>query len=115
MSGRRSRRRRVIDAGAVTAVALLTVVGAPTAAAAPTAPPPVTIVSSQSGAGPGEIFITPTGDTTEYANGPEIINRQGDVVWFHAAPQGQTAADFRVQRYRGQRVLTWWQGTGLSS
>jgi hypothetical protein len=103
----------VIDGGAVIAVGLLTFVGAPAAAAAPTAPPSVTILSSQSGAGPGEIFITPTGDTTEYANGPEIINRQGDVVWFHAVPQGQTAADFRVQRYRGQRVLTWWQGTGL--
>jgi hypothetical protein len=49
MSGQRSRRRRVIDAGAVIGVALLTVVGAPAAAAAPTAPPPVTILSSQSG------------------------------------------------------------------
>ena len=35
------------------------------------------------------------------------------MIWFHAIPQGQTAADFRVQRYRGRRVLTWWQGTGL--
>jgi hypothetical protein len=34
-------------------------------------------------------------------------------VWFHAIPQGQTASDFRTQRYRGQPVLTWWQGTGL--
>lgn len=28
-------------------------------------------------------------------------------------PAGQSAADFRVQRYRGRPVLTWWQGTGL--
>ena len=34
-------------------------------------------------------------------------------MWFHAIPQGQTAADFRMQRYRGRPVLTWWQGTGL--
>jgi len=34
-------------------------------------------------------------------------------VWFHAIPQGETAADFKVQRYDGQQVLTWWQGTGL--
>jgi hypothetical protein len=34
-------------------------------------------------------------------------------VWFHAIAQGQTAADFRVQRYQGRPVLTWWQGTGL--
>jgi hypothetical protein len=113
LRGRRSRQRRAIDAGAVMVAALLTFVGAPAAAAAPTAPPPVTVLSSQSGGGTGEIFLTPTGDTSQYANGPEIINRQGDVVWFHAVPQGQTAADFRVQRYRGRRVLTWWQGTGL--
>ncbi len=35
------------------------------------------------------------------------------MVWFHEIPQGQTAADFRTQIYHGQRVLTWWQGTGL--
>jgi Arylsulfotransferase (ASST) len=34
-------------------------------------------------------------------------------VWFKAIPQGQTAADFRTQTYRGRPVLTWWQGTGL--
>jgi hypothetical protein len=28
-------------------------------------------------------------------------------------PAGHEAADFRVQTYNGQRVLTWWQGTGL--
>ncbi len=33
--------------------------------------------------------------------------------WFHPIPQGQTAADFRTQTYRGRPVLTWWQGTGL--
>ena len=93
VSGQRSRRRRVIDAGAIVAVAVLTFVGAPAATAAPTTPPPVRVLSSQPGAGPGDIFITPTGDTTAYANGPEIIDRQGDVVWFHAAPQGLTAAD----------------------
>jgi len=35
------------------------------------------------------------------------------VVWFHAVPEGDTASDFRTQTYEGQRVLTWWQGTGL--
>ena len=48
-----------------------------------------------------------------YANGPEILDRHGNVVWFHAIPQGQTAADFRVQPTTASRVLTWWQGTGL--
>ena len=112
VSGRRSRRRRAIDAGAVIAVGLVTFVGAPAAAAAPTAPPPVTILSSQSGAGPGDIFLTPTGNR-QYANGPEILRPDGNVVWFQPVPPGQAAADFRKQTYHGSPVLTWWQGTGL--
>ncbi len=81
--------------------------------AAPTAPPPVTILTAASDVSRGDLFVTPTGDTTTYANGPEILDSHGNVVWFQAVPQGQTAADFRVQTYRGQPVLTWWQGTGL--
>src|SRR5262249_30530293 len=83
------------------------------AAADATAPPPVTILTSNGSLGAGDIFITPTGGTGTYANGPEILDRQGNVVWFHPVPQGLTASDFRVQTYRGKQVLTWWQGTGL--
>jgi hypothetical protein len=82
-------------------------------AAPPTSPPPVTILTSPGHRGDRDIFITPTGDAGTYANGPEIIDRRGNVVWFHAIPQGLTASDFRVQSYRGRPVLTWWQGTGL--
>jgi hypothetical protein len=89
----------------------LTAIGA-AGAAAPTAPPPVTVLTS-AGNLAGDIFVTPTGGTATYANGPEILDAQGNVVWFHAVPQGQTAADFRTQTYRGRHVLTWWQGTGL--
>ncbi len=82
-------------------------------AATPTAPPPVTILTSQPNIGRGDIFISPFGDTSTYANGPEILNPQGNVVWFKAVPAGEEAADFRTQTYDGQPVLTWWQGTGL--
>jgi hypothetical protein len=82
-------------------------------ASAPTAPPPVTFLTSSGPIGQGDIFITPTGDTSTYANGPEILDSHDNVVWFHAVPQGETASDFRTQIYRGQPVLTWWQGTGL--
>ena len=81
--------------------------------ATPTAPPPVTVLTRGADNHNGDIFITPTGATTTYANGPEIIDNRGHVVWFHAVPQGLTASDFRVQRYLGRPVLTWWQGTGL--
>ncbi len=83
------------------------------AVAAPVAAPPVTILTARANAVRGDIFITPTGGATQYANGPEILDRRGNVVWFHAIAAGLTAADFRAQSYRGQRVLTWWQGTGL--
>jgi hypothetical protein len=86
---------------------------APAVAAAPTAPPPLTFLTPHGPQGHGDIFITPTGDSSTYANGPEILNRDGNVVWFHAIPQGLTAADFRTQNYRGQPVLTFWQGTGF--
>jgi hypothetical protein len=81
--------------------------------AVPTLPPPITLLESQPNVGSGDIFITPTGGTSTYANGPEIIDRAGNVLWFHAVPQGQTASDFRTQTYLGKPVLTWWQGTGL--
>jgi hypothetical protein len=102
--------------GAVTAALAVTAtpaLAAPTALPAPTAPPPVTILSSSGHFSRDDLFITPTGDTAQYANGPEILDRHGNVVWFHPIPVGQTAADFRAQRYRGRQVLTWWQGTGL--
>jgi len=96
-----------------TATAAIAVTAAP-AVAAPTAPPPVTVLTSAGHAGhSSDLFITPTGDTAQYANGPEILDRNGNVVWFHPIPAGQTAADFRTQRYHGHPVLTWWQGTGL--
>jgi hypothetical protein len=82
-------------------------------AATPTAPPPVSILTSQGDLGQGDFFVSPFGDATTYANGPEILDQKGDVVWFQAVPAGQEASDFRTQSYNGQPVLTWWQGTGL--
>jgi hypothetical protein len=82
-------------------------------AATPTSPPPITILQSSPFIGLGDIFITATGDSGTYANGPEILSPQGNVVWFHQIPVGQTSADFRTQIYDGQPVLTWWQGTGF--
>ncbi|HEX4008421.1 MAG TPA: arylsulfotransferase family protein [Solirubrobacteraceae bacterium] len=102
-----------LAAGAALAPVALVTAG-PALAATPTAPPPLTVLSSHGAIGRGDdIFITPTGDTAAYANGPEILDRNGNVVWFHAIPAADTAADFRVQRYDGRPVLTWWQGTGL--
>jgi hypothetical protein len=98
---------------AVAVAALATISVGAAGAAVPTSPPPVTVLTPATGLGHDDIFLTPTGATSTYANGPEILDTKGNVVWFHAIPQGQTASDFRAQTYRGRRVLTWWQGTGL--
>ena len=46
--------------------------------------------------------------------GPIIIDRSGRLVWFHPVSDHGSAAqrvmNLRVQTYRGQPVLTWWQG-----
>ena len=108
--GRRIGRRASVVAFASALIALAAIA---TAGAAPTDPPPLTILTPTTTFGNDDIFVTPTGGTSTYAKGPEILDSQGKVVWFHAIPQGQTAADFRTQTYRGKQVLTWWQGTGL--
>jgi hypothetical protein len=114
----RLQRRLQMLIGAVTLVvgaALIALVGVSVASAAtPTSPPPVTILtSSPFVAQGGDFFISPFGDASTYANGPEIIDSLGNVVWFKAVPAGEEASDFRVQTYNHQPVLTFWQGTGL--
>src|ERR1700729_2448179 len=107
----RSRRRRIVTGAVALAGGLGLSLPAFSAsgAATPTAPPPVTFLTPNGTVGHGDIFITPTGDTGTYANGPEILSPTGQVVWFHPIPAGETAADFRTQTYDGQPVLTWWQ------
>jgi hypothetical protein len=85
---------------------------ASSALADPLPPPPVTILT-HGNVGHGDFFISPFGDATTYANGPEILDQNGNVVWSQAVPAGQEASDFRTQTYHGQPVLTWWQGTGF--
>ncbi len=109
-----ARSRWLAVAGLATAAAFVLPLTATTgAAAAALTPSPVTFLTHNGPVGPGDVFITPTGDTGTYANGPEILAPDGKVVWFHPIPANETASDFRTQRYDGQPVLTWWQGTGL--
>ena len=106
--------RRAVALLAVGApVALAAVTVPPAAQADPTAPPPLSVLTSGSNIGQGDIFISPFGDTTTYANGPEILDSQGRRRLVSGGPAGEEASDFRAQTYDGQPVLTWWQGTGL--
>ena len=71
-------------------------------------PPPVTVLKDSDGAAPGYIFISPKRDAPQ--KGPEILDASGQPVWFHPVPPAEQATDFRVQRYGGKPVLTWWEG-----
>lgn len=107
-------RRLASPVVAASIAALATAAAGASAAAAdtPTSPPPVTVLT-HGNIGTGDFFVSPFGGTATYANGPEILDQNGNVVWFHPVPAGQEASDFRTQTYQGQPVLTWWQGTGL--
>lgn len=101
------------------ATAILGAVGAPGAladssAALPAAPSFQVGVDLTSGAqlAPGLFFIDPHQVVDDIVTGPEIINNAGQVVWYDPLPAGSSASNFQVQRYQGQPVLTWWQGTG---
>jgi hypothetical protein len=57
----------------------------------------------------GDIFIAAYPGPGE--TGPTIFDPTGQLVYFKPLPANTFATDVRVQRYRGQPVLTWWQGT----
>ena len=62
----------------------------------------------------GYWFLT-AGTNSKGQNGLAILDRHGGPVWFKPTPRGWFAMDFRTQTYRGEPVLTWWQGTILGA
>jgi hypothetical protein len=71
--------------------------------------PAVEILRKAPGRTRGYTFIAPKRGSG--IDGPMILNDEGDVVWARAAPEGEEIFDFRPQRYKGEPVLTWWEGT----
>lgn len=85
--------------------------------------PPVTkVLKKTPGIDPGYVFITPVpGQLVDelpdgVQAGPVIIDNDGEPVWIHPTSTMELgklsglAADFRVQRYQGKPVLTYWRG-----
>jgi arylsulfotransferase ASST len=71
-------------------------------------PPKVRVRTPASGVAPGYVFLAAIPGPVHH--GPMIVDDLGRLVWFRRLPDGQAAADLRVQTYRGKPVLTWWQG-----
>jgi hypothetical protein len=71
-------------------------------------PAAVTVTRQGGASAAGEIFLAPQQGPLQ--SGPMIVDQNGQLVWFKPLPAKTMAADFRVQRYDGKPVLTWWQG-----
>jgi len=67
------------------------------------------------GTAPGYIFVSPKkepGASGPSQDAPLIVDDGGEPVWFHPL-QGDDEKDafnFGVQSYKGETVLTWWEG-----
>jgi hypothetical protein len=85
-------------------------------------PPRISVARNQ-GASRGRIFLTPLPSPVVHPGtvntitihpvgpgGPMIVDGNGNLVWFRQLSSPDVAANLRIQRYRGRRVLTWWQG-----
>jgi hypothetical protein len=72
-------------------------------------PPAIEVTKEASGTAPGYIFVAPKEGTGQ--NGPMILDDRGQLVWFRSLQsRGLRAMDFKVQLFRGETVLTWWEG-----
>jgi hypothetical protein len=71
-------------------------------------PPGMRVTALSPGIAPGKVFMAPKRRSGQ--GGPAILDERGRLVWFKPMPKGIVADDFRVQRYDGKPVLTWWEG-----
>ena len=78
------------------------------------APPAVSVARRSERTAPGYVFVAPKNGPDETGpgqRGPMIVDDEGQPVWFRPLhEEGVDAMDFKVQRYKGEPVLTWWQG-----
>ena len=77
-------------------------------------PPSVEVGTLSRDANPGSIFVASKngpGEDHPAQDGPMILDDEGQPVWLRpVGREEEDAMDFKVQRYRGEPVLTWWEG-----
>jgi len=82
-------------------------------------PPKISVIlANNQPVADGLLFVAPkvagiSGGTSPGPVGPEIVDNKGRPVWFLPITNGQSAADFRVQKYHDRPVLTWAQEKGF--
>ena len=70
-------------------------------------PPKITVVRRAGPTAAGLLFLGPSSGPGQ--RGAMIVDDAGDVVWFHPTVP-KTVINFRAALYRGEPVLTWWEG-----
>jgi len=77
-------------------------------------PPAIKVNANLPGTAPGHIFVSPKKGPEEEAptqDAPLIVDSGGEPVWFHPLQDAEADAfTCEVQTYKGERVLTWWEG-----
>src|SRR5690606_20702320 len=74
-------------------------------------PPRINTVTQANGTAPGEIFLAPVPKQDASGQpGKLIVDARGDPVWFAPNEPGVATQDFKMQTYRGDPVLTYWEG-----
>jgi hypothetical protein len=70
-------------------------------------PPSVEVIKKARGTAPGYVFVAPQqGDAGQ--GGSLMVDDRGQLVWFRPLPSKYgRPMDFKMQYYRGRRVLTW--------
>ena len=78
-------------------------------------PPPIEVTTPARGTAPGYLLAAAKNGPREgypAQDGPMILDDEGRPVWFRpVASEAEDTMDFRAQHYKGEPVLTWWQGT----
>ena len=77
-------------------------------------PPGIRVTTQAHNTAPGYVFCAPKNGPDEAGPGQDgclILDNTGQPVWFRpVATEAMDVMDFKLQRYKGEPVLTWWEG-----
>ena len=77
-------------------------------------PPAINVNMNSPDTAPGYIFVSPKkgpGEEGPSEDAPMIVDNSGEPVWFHPLKGAdKDSFDCKVQTYKGEPVLTWWEG-----
>jgi Arylsulfotransferase (ASST) len=77
-------------------------------------PPVIEVIKQARDTAPGYVFIAPKNGPGESGPGQDgcvILDNAGQPVWLRLLQnEGMDVMAFRAQKYKGETVLTWWEG-----